>query len=61
MKTYDFVEQIIEFEEGCLTEEETVALFQNLLDTGVLYSLQGFYQRTASRLIDAGLIGRRIR
>jgi len=47
---------IFEYEEGDLDEDQVIELFQELLDTGVINSLQGHYQRTAARLIEAGLI-----
>jgi hypothetical protein len=47
---------IIDFEEGSLNEEETINLFQQLVDTRLAWQLQGFYGRTARDLIDAGLI-----
>jgi hypothetical protein len=47
---------IIAFEDGELTDEETIALFQELCNTGMIYSLQGSYQRFAEQLIAEGLI-----
>jgi len=47
---------IIAYENGELDEEQVIALFQSLLDTGFIYHLQGSYQRQAQRLLDAGLI-----
>ena len=49
------LDQIIAFEQGELGEDETIALFQHLIDTGLAWSLQGSYGRTAARLIDAGI------
>lgn len=46
--------KIIAFEQGELDLDETVELFQELIDTGLAWSLQGSYGRTASRLIEAG-------
>jgi hypothetical protein len=47
-------EQIIAYEDGTLDHDEMVALFQQLTDTGMAWSLQGHYGRTAARLIAAG-------
>ena len=48
--------RIIDYEDGVLNEEETIALFQELVDSGMAWSLQGHYGRTATAMIDAGLI-----
>lgn len=50
----DLVDSIIAYEQGELTEDETVEMFQHLLDTGKISALQGHYQRTAAALIEAG-------
>ena len=50
------VDKIIDYEEGLLTEEEIVDLFQILLDTGLVYELQGHYQRFMAELIREGLV-----
>jgi len=44
------------YEDGEMDEDEVVAFFQRLLDSGMIYHLQGSYQQTASRLMEAGLI-----
>ena len=51
----DIVEQIINFESGRLSNDETVEMFQNLIDTNTLQYLQGSYQRIAQDLIACGL------
>ena len=43
--------QIMAFESGELQNEEVYALFQFLLDSGMIYSLQGSYQRMAEDLL----------
>lgn len=48
------LDQMIAFEQGTLSYEDTVALFQALVDSGLAWKLQGFYGRTAQALIDSG-------
>ena len=52
----DVVGQIMAFEQGELENEEVFALFQFLLDSGMIHSLQGSYQRMAEELLLAGKI-----
>ena len=52
----DSIDRIIAYEQGELEEDEVVALFQELVDSGLAWSLQGHYGRTASNLIRAGLV-----
>jgi len=49
-------DRIIDYEEGNLGEEETLALFQDLVDSGLAWELQGHYGREAARLIEQGLV-----
>lgn len=55
----DLVDLMMDFEQGILSEEDTIALFQELIDTGMAYQLQGSYGRTAEALIEAGYCHRR--
>lgn len=50
------IQDMIAFEQGELDQDATVALFQQLVDTGLAWQLQGFYGRTAADLIRAGLV-----
>jgi|TARA_R110000796_G_scaffold149487_1_gene266298 hypothetical protein len=49
-------EKLAAYECGKMTEEETIVLFQEMLDTGVVWDLQGHYGRTAGYLLDLGVI-----
>jgi hypothetical protein len=48
--------KMIDFESGELSSEEIMELFQELIDTGMAWQLQGHYGRTAQALIELGLI-----
>jgi hypothetical protein len=50
------VDQLIAYEEGQLTEDQEIAFFEHLVETGICWQLQGHYQRVAATLMDAGLI-----
>ena len=52
----DIVGQIMAYEDGQLEQDEIVALFDRLVQTGMIAGLQGSYQRMAERLIADGLI-----
>ena len=49
-------EKIIAYENGNMTDGEVVAFFQQLVDTGLAWSLQGLYGRMAAHLISEGLV-----
>jgi len=52
----NLVSTISRYEAGELDDAEIDALFQRLLDTGVIWSLQGSYQLTAHNLLRLGRI-----
>jgi len=54
----NITEQLIQYECGNLTESETIQLFQHLIDSGLVYMLQGHYGRRAEALIEAGVCQR---
>jgi hypothetical protein len=54
----DLTSMIIDYENGNLDEEQVLDLFQNLVNTGLAWSLQGSYGRQAMAFIQAGLIER---
>jgi hypothetical protein len=51
----DQVSKIMAYEDGELDEEQTIELFQELINSGLAWSLQGHYGRTAQALIEQGL------
>lgn len=60
LSIYDCCAIIEGFDGEPHTEDEVIEAFQHLIDTGVVWSLQGFYGRTAHRLIELGLCSRRV-
>jgi hypothetical protein len=50
----DQVDKIVAFESGDLDFEGVIELFQELIDSGLVWQLQGSYGRTARALIDEG-------
>jgi hypothetical protein len=54
MQTTNWWQEIARYEDGVLEHDEVVALFQALVDNGMVWQLQGHYGRTARRLIDSG-------
>ena len=55
----DLVQALIGLDEGTLTEDQEIELFQNLVDSGLAWQLQGRIGRQAADMIEAGLIGAR--
>lgn len=49
------LDDMIAWEEGELGDEETIRLFQALIDSGLVWRLQGCYGRQAAGLIKDGL------
>ena len=52
----DLSTRITEYEKGELNNDQTIELFQELLDSGLVWNLQGHYGRLAYQLLEAGLI-----
>ena len=50
----NLVDSIIRYENGELQDTEIIDFFQDLIDSGTAWQLQGTYARTAKTLIDLG-------
>ena len=48
------INSLVAYENGELDIEDTFDLFQDLIDSGLAWQLQGHYGRTAQALIDEG-------
>ena len=55
-KQPDAVDDIIAFETGQMSEADMIKMFQRMVNTGQVWSLQGSYGRQAQSLLDAGVI-----
>ena len=49
------VDKIIQYESGNMNDEEMFSFFQDLINSGMVWRLQGHYGRTATALIEEGL------
>lgn len=50
------IDKILKFEAGEMSDDEAVAFFQELVNTGLAWRLQGHYGRLARELIKQGLV-----
>ena len=50
------VDNITKYEAGEMSDDDTLSFFQELVNTGMIWELQGHYGRTAIYLIENGLI-----
>lgn len=54
-KMTDLLDKIMDYEEGNMDEDQIIEFFQELIDSGLAWTLQGSYGRMAKALIDNGL------
>jgi len=52
----DLVGDIMDWEGGAMSEAAEAAFFQRLKDSGMIYHLQGCYQRRLRDLMEAGFV-----
>jgi len=55
----DLVDKFIRFESDEMEDDETIDFFQYLVDTGMVWRLQGSYGRMARYLIEIGVVSDR--
>ena len=55
-KGYDVVDGIMRYESGDMPDDEVPVLFQDLIDSGMVWLLQGSYGRAAQQLIEQGVV-----
>ena len=56
MKHGDFINDVIKYEEGSMSNDEVISFFQYLVNSGIAWSLQGHYGRMAMYLLEEELI-----
>ena len=59
MKHNDLISSIIRYEDGNMSENDTIALFGELVANGMAWTLQGSYGRMAESLIRNGYLNRK--
>lgn len=50
------IDALMRYEQDDMPDEEIIDLFQDLVDTGYAWKLQGHYGRTAMALIEQGYV-----
>lgn len=53
-KEFRLVDFVMDYESDNLSDEEIIEGFQELINSGLVWQLQGHYGRMAQRLIEAG-------
>ena len=56
--TNELINKIMDYEQGKLETIETLELFDELEETGLLYKMQGAYRRAYCALEKEGLVGK---
>lgn len=56
VKMADLAGKIIEYESDEMSDENAVKLFSELVKSGMVWTLQGHYGRTAKALMDSGVL-----
>lgn len=51
----DIVDEITDYEQDNMSDDRMILFFQRLIDSGLVWNLQGSYGRTAAELISRGI------
>lgn len=54
--SWDEQNEIIAYEQGTLTKEQTIAMFQRLINTGLVWQLHPHFGMVATKMLNEGLI-----
>jgi hypothetical protein len=54
----EIIDYIMDYESGELSDKDTLQMFSEMIKSGMAWSLQGHYGRTASALIEDGWLNR---
>ena len=57
-KEFDLAGYIMDYESGEISDERILEMMSDLIKTGLAWTLQGHYGRTAKQLIDGGYISK---
>ena len=60
INTANELSYIMDYEVEALDNDTIIELFQHLVNTGLAWSLQGHYGRTATALIESGLVTQKV-
>ena len=52
----DLVNKVVDWENGDMSEDDETQFFQELVDSGMAWTLQGMYGRRAMQLIEQGKV-----
>jgi len=56
MTVFPIAAEFDAYESGLMTEQEVAEFFQRLVDSGVVWQLQGHYQRQLRMLVQAEMV-----
>ncbi len=54
MADFDLIGALFDWEDGALSSEDELVLFQGLVTSGLVWKLQGCFGRRAQELIETG-------